>query len=57
VLTYAIKRIYPAVLIIFVVMLAMYAKVFLVPGDPASLALGPRATRRSRRAMCGSRST
>jgi len=44
VLTYAIKRIGLALLIIFVVMLAMYAMVFLVPGDPASLALGPRAT-------------
>jgi ABC-type dipeptide/oligopeptide/nickel transport system permease component len=44
VLTYAIKRILLALLILFVVMLAMYAMVFLVPGDPASLALGPRAT-------------
>lgn len=43
-LTYAIKRIGLAVLILFTVMLAMYAMVFLVPGDPASLALGPRAT-------------
>ncbi len=43
-LNYAIKRILLAVLILFVVMLAMYAMVFLVPGDPASLALGPRAT-------------
>ena len=43
-LSYAIKRIGLALLIIFVVMLAMYAMVFLVPGDPASLALGPRAT-------------
>ncbi len=43
-LTYAIKRILLAVLILFVVMFAMYAMVFLVPGDPASLALGPRAT-------------
>jgi ABC-type dipeptide/oligopeptide/nickel transport system permease component len=44
VLNYAIKRICLAVLILFVVMLAMYAMVFLVPGDPASVALGPRAT-------------
>jgi ABC-type dipeptide/oligopeptide/nickel transport system permease component len=44
VLSYAIKRILLAVVILFVVMLAMYAMVFLVPGDPASLALGPRAT-------------
>ncbi|MBI1220024.1 MAG: ABC transporter permease subunit [Rhodobacteraceae bacterium] len=43
-LTYAIKRIGLAVLILITVMLAMYAMVFLVPGDPASLALGPRAT-------------
>ena len=42
-LNYAIKRILLAVLILFVVMLAMYAMVFLVPGDPASIALGPRA--------------
>ncbi len=43
-LTYAIKRCLLALLILFVVMLAMYAMVFLVPGDPASIALGPRAT-------------
>lgn len=43
-LTYAIKRVALAVLILFVVMLAMYGMVFLVPGDPASVALGPRAT-------------
>ena len=43
-LTYAIKRSLLALLILFVVMLAMYAMVFLVPGDPASIALGPRAT-------------
>lgn len=43
-LNYAIKRIALALLIIVVVMLAMYAMVFLLPGDPATLALGPRAT-------------
>lgn len=43
-LTYTIKRIGLAVLILFLVMLAMYAMVFLVPGDPAAVALGPRAT-------------
>ncbi|MCA0431791.1 MAG: ABC transporter permease [Proteobacteria bacterium] len=43
-LNYAIKRIALALLIIIVVMLAMYAMVFLLPGDPATLALGPRAT-------------
>jgi len=41
---YAVKRIALAVVILITVMLAMYAMVFLVPGDPASLALGPRAT-------------
>jgi ABC-type dipeptide/oligopeptide/nickel transport system permease component len=51
VLSYAIKRIGLAILIIFVVMLAMYAMVFLVPGDPASLALGPRATPELKRAL------
>jgi hypothetical protein len=43
-LAYAIKRVGLALLILIVVMTAMYAMVFLVPGDPASLALGPRAT-------------
>ena len=43
-LVYAIKRVGLALLILIVVMTAMYAMVFLVPGDPASLALGPRAT-------------
>ncbi len=48
-LKYAIKRISLAVIIIVVVMLAMYAMVFLVPGDPASLALGPVPRLNSRR--------
>lgn len=43
-LTYTVKRIGLALVILVTVMLAMYALVFLVPGDPASLALGPRAT-------------
>ena len=38
------KRIGLTLVILCTVMLAMYAMVFLVPGDPASLALGPRAT-------------
>jgi ABC-type dipeptide/oligopeptide/nickel transport system permease component len=50
-LNYAIKRIALALLIICVVMLAMYAMVFLVPGDPASLALGPRATPALKKAL------
>lgn len=43
-LAYAIRRLGLSVLILIVVMTAMYAMVFLVPGDPATLALGPRAT-------------
>lgn len=43
-LNYAIKRIGLALLILVVVMLGLFAMVFLVPGDPASVALGPRAT-------------
>ncbi|MDQ6432563.1 ABC transporter permease [Mesorhizobium sp. LHD-90] len=43
-LTYAFKRIGLGLLILIFVMVAMYAAVFLVPGDPASVALGPRAT-------------
>lgn len=43
-LAYAIRRLGLSVLILVLVMSAMYAMVFLVPGDPASLALGPRAT-------------
>jgi ABC-type dipeptide/oligopeptide/nickel transport system permease component len=43
-LTYAMRRIALSILILIVVMTAMYAMVFLIPGDPASVALGPRAT-------------
>ena len=42
-LAYAIRRLGLSLLILIVVMTAMYTMVFLVPGDPASLALGPRA--------------
>ena len=43
-LNYAIKRVALALLNLCLVMIAMYGMVFLVPGDPASIALGPRAT-------------
>lgn len=43
-LSYAINRVGLALVILCVVMTAMYGMVFLVPGDPASIALGPRAT-------------
>jgi ABC-type dipeptide/oligopeptide/nickel transport system permease component len=43
-LGYAIQRLGLSLLILIVVMTTMYGLVFLVPGDPASIALGPRAT-------------
>ena len=43
-LNYAIRRVTLALLILCVVMVAMYGMVFVVPGDPAAIALGPRAT-------------
>ena len=43
-LTYAVKRIGLALLILVVVMSGLFAMVFVIPGDPASIALGPRAT-------------
>lgn len=52
-LHYAVKRIALGLLIIIVVMIAMYAAVFLIPGDPASMALGPRATPELKRLLTG----
>jgi ABC-type dipeptide/oligopeptide/nickel transport system permease component len=43
-LRYAIRRVGLALIILCVVMFGMFAMVFLIPGDPASIALGPRAT-------------
>lgn len=43
-LAYTVKRIGLGLLILIFVMITMYAAVFLVPGDPATVALGPRAT-------------
>lgn len=43
-LRYALRRIGLGVAILGVVMLGLYAAVFVLPGDPASVALGPRAT-------------
>jgi peptide/nickel transport system permease protein len=50
-LAYTIRRLGLSLLILIVVMTAMYAMVFLVPGDPASVALGPRATPELRAAL------
>lgn len=43
-LNYAIKRSLLAVVILIVVMLGMFTMVFVIPGDPATVALGPRAS-------------
>jgi peptide/nickel transport system permease protein len=43
-LRYALRRLGLSLVILTVVMVAMYGMVFLVPGDPATVALGPRAT-------------
>lgn len=43
-IAYALKRIGLGLAILATVMLAMFALVFLVPGNPARAVLGPRAT-------------
>jgi len=50
-LRYAVKRIGLGLLILIVVMIGMYSAVFLVPGDPAAVALGPRATPEMKRML------
>ncbi len=43
-LSYAVKRLGLAVAIVSVAMFLLFCMIYLVPGDPASVALGPRAT-------------
>ncbi|MEY8842490.1 ABC transporter permease, partial [Cribrihabitans sp. XS_ASV171] len=43
-LNYAVKRLGLAVAIVSLAMFLLFCMIFLVPGDPASVALGPRAT-------------
>jgi peptide/nickel transport system permease protein len=43
-LVYATKRIGLALIIVLVAMVLLFAMIYVVPGDPASVALGPRAT-------------
>ena len=43
-LIYTIKRIGLALLIVLVAMTMLFSMIYVVPGDPASIALGPRAT-------------
>ena len=43
-LIYSIRRLALTILILLVTMTLLFSMVYLVPGDPASIALGPRAT-------------
>jgi peptide/nickel transport system permease protein len=43
-LVYTVRRLALTVLILLVTMTLLFSMVYLVPGDPASIALGPRAT-------------
>jgi peptide/nickel transport system permease protein len=43
-LIYALKRIGLALIIVLVAMSLLFGMIYLVPGDPVSIALGPRAT-------------
>jgi peptide/nickel transport system permease protein len=43
-LIYTAKRIGLALLIVLLAMIMLFGMIYLVPGDPASIALGPRAT-------------
>ena len=50
-LYYTIQRVGLALLICIVAMTAMFSLVYVIPGDPASIALGPRATPEMRQAL------
>ncbi|MEM7045517.1 MAG: ABC transporter permease [Pseudomonadota bacterium] len=43
-LSYVVKRLGLAVVIVSVAMLLLFAMIYMIPGDPATVALGPRAT-------------
>lgn len=48
---YTVRRVGLAVLIIAVAMALLFGMIYLVPGDPASIALGPRATPEMKEAL------
>lgn len=50
-LSYAIKRLGLAVAIVSLAMALLFCMIYLIPGDPASVALGPRATEAMREAL------
>ncbi|MDW4550335.1 ABC transporter permease [Defluviimonas sp. D31] len=50
-LHYTLARLGLAVLIVSVAMLILFSMIYLIPGDPAAVALGPRATASMREAL------
>ena len=50
-LHYTLARLGLAVLIVSVAMLILFSMIYLIPGDPAAVALGPRATAAMREAL------
>lgn len=50
-LIYFFKRLGLAVIIVSVAMLLLFMMIYLIPGDPAAVALGPRATEAMREAL------
>lgn len=50
-LSYAIKRLGLAIVIVALAMAILFLMIFVIPGDPASVALGPRATPEMREAL------
>jgi len=50
-LHYTLTRLGLAVLIVSVAMLILFSMIYLIPGDPAAVALGPRATAAMREAL------
>ncbi len=50
-LNYSVKRLGLAAVIVSVVMLLLFIMIYLIPGDPAAVALGPRATESMRAAL------
>ena len=50
-LNYAVKRLALAVVIVSVAMFLLFSMIYLIPGDPAAVALGPRATEAMREAL------
>ena len=50
-LSYALQRLALSVAIVSVAMLLLFCMIYLIPGDPAAVALGPRATEAMREAL------